>query len=141
MWSAYPEETRGAPPKGNSTELAGAVKIKQITCGKLGLVMCCAVSSLLSRVQLFCSSVSCHLPGPFVHGIFQSRILEWVAISYSRGSFQPRDQTRVLVSPALVGRFSTTSPTWEDPWPYYTPVLTNVRCSFLFSLSTLSSSL
>jgi len=32
-------------------------------------------------------------PGSSVHGILQARILEWVAISYSRGSFQPRAQT------------------------------------------------
>ena len=34
-------------------------------------------------------------PGSSVHGIFQTRILEWVAISFSRGSSQPRDQTWV----------------------------------------------
>ena len=38
------------------------------------------------------------LPGFSVHGIFQARILEWVAISYSRGSSQPRDEPG---SPAL----------------------------------------
>ena len=42
----------------------------------------------------------------FVHGILQARILEWVAISYSRGSSQPRDQTLSPVSPALAGRFT-----------------------------------
>jgi len=31
------------------------------------------------------------VPGSSVHGILQARILEWVAISFSRGSFQPRD--------------------------------------------------
>ena len=36
-------------------------------------------------------STNCSPPGFSVHGIFQARILEWVAISYSRGSFQPRD--------------------------------------------------
>ena len=41
---------------------------------------------------------------PLVHGIFQARILEWVAISYSKGSSQPRDQTLSLASPALAGR-------------------------------------
>ena len=41
------------------------------------------------------------LPGSSVHGISQARILEWVAISFSRGSSQPRDQS-------LAGRFSTT---------------------------------
>ena len=35
------------------------------------------------------------LPGSEVHGIFQARILEWAAISFSRGSSQPRDQTQV----------------------------------------------
>ena len=34
-------------------------------------------------------------PGSSVHGIFQARILEWVAISYSKGSSQPRDQTYI----------------------------------------------
>ena len=35
------------------------------------------------------------LPGSSVHGIFQARILEWVFISFSRGPFQPRDQTHI----------------------------------------------
>ena len=34
-------------------------------------------------------------PGPSMHGILQARLLEWVAISFSMGSSQPRDQTRV----------------------------------------------
>ena len=47
----------------------------------------------------------CSPPGSSFHGISQARILEWVAISFSRGSSQPRDQIR---SPALAGRFFTT---------------------------------
>ena len=39
--------------------------------------------------------MDCSLPGSSVHGIFQARILEWVAISFSRGSSQPRNQTQV----------------------------------------------
>ena len=35
------------------------------------------------------------LPGSSVHGIFQAIVLEWIAMSFSRGSSQPRDQTRV----------------------------------------------
>ena len=38
---------------------------------------------------------SCSLPSSFVHGILQARILEWIAISFSRGSSQPRDRTQV----------------------------------------------
>ena len=39
--------------------------------------------------------VDCSPPSSSVHGIFQARILEWVAISFSRGSFRPRDWTQV----------------------------------------------
>jgi len=46
--------------------------------------------------------MDCSLPGSFVHGILQARILEWVAISFSRGSFQPRNQTQVS---CIAGRF------------------------------------
>ena len=35
------------------------------------------------------------LPGSSVHGIFQAIVLEWIAISFSRGSSQSRDRTRV----------------------------------------------
>ena len=43
---------------------------------------------LLSRVWL-CNSMDCSLPGSYVHGIFQARVVEWVAISFSRGSSRP----------------------------------------------------
>ena len=39
--------------------------------------------------------MDCSLPGSSVHGILQARIPEWVAISFSRGSSRPRDQTWV----------------------------------------------
>ena len=39
-----------------------------------------------------------------VHGILQARILEWVAIPFSKGSSQPRDQTQVF---CIAGRFFT----------------------------------
>ena len=45
-----------------------------------------------------CDPMDYSLPGSSVHGIFQARILEWVAISYSWGSAQPRDQTCVSQS-------------------------------------------
>ena len=48
----------------------------------------------LSRVQLFATPCD-PLPGSSVHGIFQARILEWIAISFSRGFSQLRDQTHV----------------------------------------------
>ena len=42
-----------------------------------------------------CNPMDCSLPGFSVHGILQARILEWIAISFSRGSSWPRDRTRV----------------------------------------------
>ena len=42
-----------------------------------------------------CDLMDCSPPGSSVHGILQARILEWVAISFSRGSSQLRDRTRV----------------------------------------------
>ena len=41
------------------------------------------------------------LPGSSVHGIVQTRILEWVAFSFSRGSSRPRDWTRVSSSTGM----------------------------------------
>ena len=40
-----------------------------------------------------CDPMDCSLPGFSIHGILQVRVLEWVAISFSRASSQPRDQT------------------------------------------------
>ena len=42
-----------------------------------------------------CDTMECGPPGSSVHGISQARILEWVAISFSRGSSRPRDRTQV----------------------------------------------
>ena len=39
--------------------------------------------------------MDCSLPGSSVHGIFQTTVLEWIAISFSRGSSRPRDWTQV----------------------------------------------
>ena len=39
--------------------------------------------------------VDCSPPGSSIHGILQARILEWVALSFSRGSSRPRDRTQV----------------------------------------------
>ena len=42
-----------------------------------------------------CNPMDCTLPGSSVHGILQTRILDWVAMPSSRGSSQPRDRTCV----------------------------------------------
>ena len=49
----------------------------------------------LSRVQLF-ATPCCSPPGSSVDGISQARILEWVAISFCRGSYPLRDRTHIF---------------------------------------------
>ena len=61
----------------------------------------------LSHVQFFATPVDHSLPGSSVHGISQAKIMEWVVISFSRGSSWPRDWT--LFS-CLSGRFLITEP-------------------------------
>ena len=51
--------------------------------------MCAIAHSCLT----FCDPMGCSSPGLFVHGISQARVLRQIAISYSRGSSQPRDRT------------------------------------------------
>ena len=59
---------------------------------------------LVSQLYLtLCDPMDCSLPGSSVHGILQARILEWVAIPFSRGSSQLRDRTRICIA----GRFFT----------------------------------
>ena len=56
-------------------------------------VCVCVCMCMLSCVWLFCDPMDCSPPGSSVRGIFQPRILEWFAISSSRGSFWSRDRT------------------------------------------------
>ena len=68
---------------------------------------------LLSLVAKLCPTLYDHingsLPDSSIHGISQARILEWIAISSSKGSSLPRDWT-CITSLALAGRFFTTEP-------------------------------
>ena len=52
----------------------------------------------------FCNPVDCNLPSFSIHGILQARILDWVAISFSRGSSWPRNQTWIS---SIADRFFT----------------------------------
>ena len=52
-------------------------------------------SEVAQSCPTLCDPVDCSLWGYSVHGIFQAIVLEWIAISFSRGSSQPRDRTPV----------------------------------------------
>ena len=59
-------------------------------------LLCSENESEVTQSSLtLCDPMDCSPPGYSVHRILQARILEWVAISFSRGSSQPRDQTQV----------------------------------------------
>ena len=75
---------------------------------RLALHSCQSVSP--SVVSDFCNPMDYSPPGSSVPGILQVRILEWVAISYSRRSYWPRNQTRVS---CIWGRFFTIWATGE----------------------------
>ena len=62
-------------------------------------------SSVAQSCPTLCDPMDCKLSGSSVHGIFQARVLEWVAIAFSRGSSQPRDRTRVSL---IAGRHFVT---------------------------------
>ena len=76
----------------------------------------CVSTSCAKLLQLYltlCNPTDCSLPSSSVNGILQARILEWVAISSTRGSSCLGITPRSLMSPALAGGFFTISTTWE----------------------------
>ena len=79
-----------------------------------------------------CDPMDCSLPGSSVHGILQARILEWVAMPFSRGSSWPRNWTQVS---RIGGRFFTIwatrevlviIPAWTGYWKGLTFVCTPI---------------
>ena len=66
--------------------------------------VCVCVCEVPQSCPTLCHPMDCSLPGFSVHRILQARILEWVAISFSRASSRPRDRTQVFCT---AGRFFT----------------------------------
>ena len=80
--------------------------------GKIAVFICWTSwwSEVTQSCLILCNPMDCSLPHSSVRGIFQARVLEWVAISFSRGSSQPRDRTWVS---HIVGRRFTILTTRE----------------------------
>ena len=70
------------------------------------IVLCLVAQSCLT----LCDPTDCSPPGSSVHEIRQAKVLEWVAIPFSRGSSQPRDRT---CASCLTDRFFNPCPTWK----------------------------
>ena len=88
-------------------------------------------SKLLQSCLTFCDPMDHSLPDSSVHEILQARILEWVAISFSRGSSRPRDRTQVS---CIAGGFFTNWATREALYMVY-PSLNTTQC-FVYSSVT-----
>ena len=98
------------------------------------------------------ATLGCSPPGSSVHGIFQARILEWVVISFSRGSSWPKDWTHISCISCTAGRFFTTwegllyykwyTITWMRYYMLKTPVLySKMWCHSVVSVSLWSQGL
>ena len=61
----------------------------------LNIVKAIYDSEVTQLCLTLCDPVECSLPGSSFHGILQARVLEWVAISFSRGSSRPSDQSQI----------------------------------------------
>ena len=73
-------------------------------------------SEVAQSYLTLCNPMDCRPPGSSIHGIFQGRILEWVAISFSRRSSRPRDWTQVshIVADALPSEPPGNSSQYKD---------------------------
>ena len=83
-------------------------------------------SEVAQMCPTLCDPMDCSLPGSSLNRILQARVLEWVAISFSRGSCQPRDQTRVSRIP---GRHCNLWATREAQVPVKCQTMENARVS------------
>ena len=76
-----------------------------------------------------CNTMDCSPPGSSVHGILQARILEWVAVSFSRGSSRPKDRTWVsYVGREILYHQDTWGARHENTWKRDK----SMRCGFPF---------
>ena len=87
------------------------------------LSMMCVCAQSLQSCPTLCEPMGYSPPASSVQGILQAQILEWVAMSSSRWSSQPRDGTHVSYVSCFAGRFFTHWATWEtwkgiilSPW-------------------------
>ena len=85
-------------------------------------------SEVAQSYPTLCHPMDCSLPGFSIHGIFQAKVPEWVAFSFSKGSSRPRDQTQIS---RITGRCFTLWATREAPH-------VNHRYTYIPSLLNLS---
>ena len=87
------------------------------------------IFTMCSVIQLWltlCNPMDCCPQGSSTHGLLQARVLEWVSISYSRGSSRPSDQTHLCTGRQILYH----STTWEALFFFFLEY--NKRCFFFF---------
>ena len=94
----------------------------------------CCCSLVAKSCLTLCDLMDCSQPCSSVHGIFPGRLLEWVAISSSKGSSQPRGLTSISKSPALQGDSFTTEPPGKPQIIKLTELCNLNMCSFFHQL-------
>ena len=75
---------------------------------------CIRACSVAQSCLTLCNPVDCSLPGSSVHGILQARILEGVAVSFSRGSSRPRDRMYISYPVLYTELYVTVPPLVDD---------------------------
>ena len=89
-WVAMPSSRGSSQPR-------DGIQVDSLPSEPLGKPQLCYVkeSEVAQSCPILCDPMDCSLSGSSVHGIFQARVLEWIAVSFSGGSSRPRNQTRV----------------------------------------------
>ena len=77
------------------------------------MCVCVCVCVCVQPRLILCNAINCSLPDSSVCGISQTRIQEWVAISFSKGSFQPRNRTWVSCVCCIVRQILYHCTIWE----------------------------
>ena len=94
-----------------STNVCVRVRVCVCACVRACMRVCVRAQSYLT----LCNPMDCSTPGSSAHGIFQARIPDWVAVSFSRGSSQPRDQIHISCVPCIIRQILYHCATWEGP--------------------------
>ena len=97
-------------------------------------------SEVTQSCPTLCDPMDCSLSGSSVHGIFQARVLEWIAISFSRGTSWPRNRTWVS---HIAGRHFTVWATREAQFfiKFYAIISSNIFLPLYHSLFFLQMSI
>ena len=99
-WSGLPFPSPGDLPNPGIEPRSPALQVDALPSEPPGKTktyasVCVFVHQLCRVSTTLCDPMDCSLPGSLVHGIFQARVLEWIAVSFSSRSSRPRDRTQV----------------------------------------------